>query len=131
MAKWKEYLASIYFDRNYPRSYSGPDKLYETLKAAGKYSNGKHKISKWLRYQDAYSLTKGTRRKFNRSRVLVEGLDSQWDIDLMDMKDVADSNNGNKNISVAIDVFSKFARCWPLRDIKGLKVLKVALMARP
>ena len=116
MAKWKEYLTSIYFDPNYPGSYSGPDKLYKTVKATGKYSNSKHKISKWLRDQDAYSLTKGVRRKFNRSRVLVEGLDSQWDVDLMDMKDVADSNDGNQYVLVAIDVFSRFTRCWALRD---------------
>ena len=99
----EEYLASINYDPNHPGSYLGNDKLYQTVKVEGKYHIGRRKIARCVRDQDSYSLTKGVMRKFNRSRVLVEGLGSQWDVDLMDMKDEADSNDGYQYVSVAID----------------------------
>ena len=125
MTDWKEYLASIYFDPKHPGSFAGPDKLYKTVKAEGKFKIGKYRISKWLRDQDAYSLTKGVIRKFSRSRVIVEGLDSQWDVDLMDMKDLASQNDGQRYVLVAIDIFSRFARCIPTKS-KSAKDVKEA-----
>lgn len=106
MPNWKEYLASIYFA---PGSFASPGKLYKAVKDDGKFQIGQYRIAKWLRDQDAYSLTKNVRRRFNRSRVIVEGLDSQWDIDLMDMKDVASKKDGYQYVLVAIDIFSRYA----------------------
>ena len=105
MSRWKEYLAPIYFAPSHPGSFGGPVKLFEAVKAEGKFKIGKYKIAKWLRDQDAYSLTKGVRRNFDRSRVIVEGLDSQWDVDLMDMKELAVQNDGYRYVLVAIDIF--------------------------
>lgn len=126
MTDWKQYLTSIYFDPSHPGSFSGPSKLYEAVKAEGKFNIGKHRISKWLRDQDAYSLTKGVRRQFRRARVIVEGLDSQWDVDLMDMKDLDSDNDGYKYVLVAIDVFSRFAWCVPTKS-KAAKDILTAL----
>lgn len=122
MTDWKEYLAEIYVDPSHPGSFAGPTKLYEAVKADGKYNIGKYRIGKWLRDQDAYSLTKGVRRKFQRSRVIVEGIDSQWDVDLMDMKDLADDNDGFKYVLAAIDIFSRYAWCVPVRSKAGKDV---------
>ena len=124
MSDWKEYLASVYFDPRHPGSLAGPQKLYDAVKAAGKFKIGKNRISKWLRDQDAYSLTKDVKRRFRRSRVIVEGLDSQWDLDLMDMKDIAEQNDRFQYVLVAIDIFSRFASCVPTknksaRDVAG------------
>lgn len=116
MTDWKQYLTSIYFDPSHPGSFAGANKLYETVKTEGKYKIGKYRISKWLRDQDAYSLTKWVRRKFCRCRVIVVGLVSQWDVDLMDMKDLASDNDGNKYVQVEIDVFSRFAWCVPTKS---------------
>ena len=41
------------------------------------------------------------------SRVLIEGIDGQWDIDLMDVGSLSKNNDGVKFLLVAIDVFSK------------------------
>lgn len=124
MSNWKEYLASVYFDPSHPGSFGGPEKLYKTVQAEGKFKIGKYRIGKWLRDQDAYSLTKGVRRKFNRSRVIVEGLDDQWDVDLMDMKDVANKNDGYQYVLVAIDIFSRFAWCVPSRSKAAKHILE-------
>ena len=116
MTDWKDYLASVYFDPTHPGSFAGPDKLYEAVKSEGQWKIGKRKITRWLSDQDAYGLTKGVRRKFKRSRVIVEGLDSQWDVDLMDMKDLSDDNDGYQYVLVAIDIFSRFAWGIPTRS---------------
>ena len=123
MAEWKKYLEKIYFDPSHAGSFSGPTKLYNVVKAEGKFRIGQYRIAKWLRDQEAYSLTKGIRRKFKRSRVVVEGLDSQWDVDLMDMKDLAGDNEGYQYVLIAIDVFSRFASCTPTKSKAGKDVL--------
>ena len=89
MADWREYLSSLYFNPKLPSSYLGPQKLYQFVKSQGKFQIDRKRIHQWLQDQEAYSLTRGARRKYTRSRVVVSGLDSQWDVDLMDMVDLA------------------------------------------
>ena len=119
---WKEYLASIYFDPSHPGSFAGPEKLYKAVKSEGTFKIGQHRIRKWLQDQESYSLTKGARRRFPRSRVVVEGLDSMWDADLMDMASLAKYNDGYKYVLVCLDVFSRYLWCVPLRTKTGGEV---------
>ena len=116
-------MSSIYFDN--PASFSGPEKLYQYVKAQGKYNIGRHRIRKWLQDQESYSLTRGARRRFMRSRVIVDGVDSQWDIDLMDMANLQKHNEGVKYILIAIDVFSRFLYAQPVQSKRGADVVKV------
>ena len=125
MDDWKTYLSSIYFDSNNPASFSGPGKLYQYVKAQGKYNIGRHRIRKWLQDQESYSLTRGARRRFIRSRVIVEGVDSQWDIDLMDMVNLQKHNEGVKYILIAIDVFSRFLYAQPVKSKRGADLVTV------
>lgn len=125
MSDWEQYLSSIYYDANHPGSYAGPEALYKTVVAEGKFKIGRHRIKKWLQKQEAYSLTRGVRRRFRRSRVIVEGIDSMWDMDLMDMVSLSKQNKSFKYVLVAIDVFSRYAWCQSVsnktggRDSKG------------
>lgn len=123
MTDWKRYLSSIYYDAQHPGSYAGPDKLYRIAKEEGKYSIGRRKIRRWLQDQEAYSLTRPAKRKFRKSRVIVEGLDSMWDVDLMDMMNLSRYNDGSKYVLVAIDIFSRYLWCEPLRSKRGGEVL--------
>ena len=118
----KYILSSIYFDSNNPASSSGPEKLYQYVKAQGKYNIGRYRIRKWLQDQESYSLTRGARRRFMRSRVIVDGVDSQWDIDLMDMANLQKHNEGVKYIFIAIDVFSRFL-FQPVQGKRGADVV--------
>ena len=120
MDDWKTYLSSIYFDSNNPASFSGPEKLYQYVKAQGKYNIGRHRIRKWLQDQESYSLTRGARRRFIRSRVIVEGVDSQWDIDLMDMVNLQKHNEGVKYILIVLMSFLVFFMLNPLRVNEAL-----------
>ncbi|MCG8048995.1 MAG: DDE-type integrase/transposase/recombinase [Candidatus Thiodiazotropha endolucinida] len=51
------------------------------------------------------------------------GIDSQWDVDLMDMVDLAKQNDGYQYVVVAIDIFSRFAHCQPVKSKKGKDVV--------
>ncbi len=124
MTDWKEYLASIYFNTKHPASYAGPEKLYKTVKEEGKFNIGRHRIKRWLQDQESYSLTKAARRQFPRSRVIVNGVDSLWDMDLMDMTSLSKQNDGYKYVLVAIDIFSRFAYGQPVQSKQGSDMVK-------
>jgi hypothetical protein len=122
---WMRYLDSIYFDPQNPASFSGPEKLYRFLKSEGKFKLGRHRIRRWLQDQEAYSLTRGARRRFRRNRVVVAGLDSQWQADLMDMSNLASDNDSYRYVLLAIDVFSRHAWCAPIHNKTGVEVVRV------
>ena len=130
MTDWKEYLSSLYFNPKLPSSYLGPEKLYQFVKSQGRFKIGRRRIRQWLQDQESYSLTRGARRKYTWSRVVVAGLDSQWDVDLMDMVDLAKQNDGVHYVLVCVDIFSRYAHCQPTkskRDEDVLQVLKLIL----
>ncbi|MCG8078618.1 MAG: DDE-type integrase/transposase/recombinase [Candidatus Thiodiazotropha taylori] len=51
------------------------------------------------------------------------GIDSQWDMDLMDMVDLAKQNDGYQYVLVAIDIFSRYAHAQPVKSRKGKDVV--------
>ncbi len=124
MSDWKDYLTSIYFDPKYPGSFSGPGKLYNIVKSEGKFKIKKQDVRQWLQDQEAYSLTRYARRKFKRSRVIVDGIDSRWDSDLMDMSNISKYNDGVKYVLVMIDIFSRYLWCQSLKNKTGKEVSK-------
>ena len=124
MSNWKQYLSSLYFNPKFPASYLGPEKLYQIVKSKGKYKIGRHRIRKWLQDQESYFLTRGARRKYTRSWVIVAGIDNQWDMDLMDMVDLAKQNDDHTYVLVSIDSFSRFAHCQAVKSKKGSDVLQ-------
>ena len=91
--------------------------MYQFVKSQGRFKIGRRRIRQWLQDQEAYSLTRGARRKYTRSRVVVAGLDSQWDVDLMDMVNLAKQNDG-------VDIFSRYAHCQPTKSKRGEDVLQ-------
>ncbi|VDI59597.1 Hypothetical predicted protein [Mytilus galloprovincialis] len=60
------------------------------------------------RRQEPNSLQKLLKRSFKRNRVIVIGIDDQWDVDLMDMSKFLKFNSGFNFILVVIDIFSKY-----------------------
>ena len=56
----------------------------------------------------AEELHKPIRRKFQKRRVLVNGIDKIWAADLMDMQAFSKLNRGVKYLLAVIDVFSKY-----------------------
>ena len=124
--KVKEYIGSVYYDPSHPASFSGINKLYETIRKNKGISVNKNDLTKWLQGQDVYSMYKPYKSKFRRSRVVVKGIDDLWDMDLMDMSKYSKENNGFKYLLVLIDIFSRFLIIEPVKS-KHSTEIKIAL----
>jgi hypothetical protein len=86
----------------------------------------KKQVREWLQSQDTYTLHKPTRQRFPRRRVVVYGIDHQWQTDLVDLAKLSSYNKGFKHLLTCIDVLSRYAWVVPLTDKTG-KTLKDAL----
>ena len=62
------------------------------------------------------------RKKFEKRRVLVNGIDKIWAADLADMQAFSKFNRGIKYLLAVIDVFSKYGWLVPLKDKTGKSV---------
>ena len=116
MSSWEKYLKSIYFDPSHPASFGGPDRLYQIVKKEGKYKISRSKIKKWIQKQESYSRNKGVKRTFQRGKVIVAGIDYQFDADLASLIYYADDNDRYKYLLVVIDIFSRYGWVQPLKD---------------
>ena len=114
-----EYLSSVYYDPKRPGGFGGVDRLYDDVKKEGKFAISRKKLKEWLMKQDAYTLHKPMRRHFKRNRVIVGGIDQQWQMDLADMQSMQKFNDGYRYLLVCIDVFSKYAWVVPLKNKTG------------
>ena len=99
------------------------ERLYADVKKEGKLKISREKVKKWLMEQDAYTLHKPARRHFKRNRVIVGGIDQQWQMDLADMQSMQKFNDGYRYFLVCIDVFSKYAWVIPLKNKTGLSLV--------
>ena len=63
------------------------------MKQEGKYKISHNQIKKWIQKQESYSRNKGVKRKFQRGRVIVSGIDDQFDADLASFISYADEND--------------------------------------
>ena len=111
-------LNKVYYDVKVPGSFGGVD----SLKRASKQS--RKSVKKWLESQDTYTLHKPIRHKISRRRVISGGPGQQLQIDLIDVKNIKEYNDGMSFILTCIDVFSKYAHAIPLRDKTGESVKK-------
>ena len=109
-------LAKKYYDPKHPASYGG---IKAFKNALGNLKIKDKDVSGWLMTQDTYTLHKPVRRNFKRRKVLVAGIDQQWQADLVDLKSIAKHNDGYKYLLTCIDVLSKYAWVIPLRDKTG------------
>ena len=114
-----EYLSSVYYDPKRPGGFGGVDRLYDDVKKEGKFAISRKTIKEWLMKQDAYTLHKPMPRHFKRNRVIVGGIDQQWQMDLADMQSRQKFNDGYRYLLVCIDVFSKYAWVVPLKNKTG------------
>ena len=69
-------------------------------------------------------MNKGLKRKFQRGRVVVEGIDDQYYIDLASLIYYADDNDGYKYLLVVIDIFSRYRWVEPLKDKTANEIVK-------
>jgi hypothetical protein len=97
----------------------GFKRLYTVAKQHG-YT--RKAVKDYLAAEPTYTLHKPLRNKFTRSRVLVGGIDQQWQADLVDMQKYKTVNNNYRFLLTVIDIFSKHAWVIPLKDKYGQTV---------
>jgi hypothetical protein len=76
-----------------------------------------------LQNQDNYSLQKPVCQTFEKARVIVSGIDHQFDADLADVSNISHENNGVKYLLVVIDIFSKYLWIQPLKNKRAKDVV--------
>jgi len=108
-------LKVTYYDPKDPGSFGGVQSLSKLADQPGK---------EWLSGQETYTLHRPVRRNFQRRRIIVSGIDDQWQADLIDLTKLKKFNNGHTFVLIVIDVFSKFAWAEPLKNKTSKSVLK-------
>ncbi|CAH3121943.1 unnamed protein product, partial [Porites lobata] len=100
-------LTSIYLDPSQPASFGGLDAVYRAVKEKGKNKISHKQVRGWLSQQDVYTLHKPARRHYKRSRVIVFGIDEEFQADLVDLQNLSRYNKGYEYLLTCIDIFSK------------------------
>lgn len=62
------------------------------------------------------------RRNFRRRRTIIKGYGDLWQLDMAEMQSFACDNMGYRYILVAIDCFSKYVWCRPVKNKTGTQV---------
>ena len=122
LSKDIERLNTLFYDPKQPGSFSSAQKLYKSLKSQG-HTIPLEVIQHWLASQETHTLHRSVKRKFPRNRVIVYGIDSQWDADLMDMTQLAKYNKSFKYVLLCIDILSKFVWVVPLKSKKSKDIV--------
>ena len=109
-----------YYDSCVPGSFSGISGFIKNNKSS-------KTTKKWAMSQRTITLHKPVRLKFERRKTIVNAIDQQWQCDLCDIQNLHADNDGYKFLLVNIDVFSKFAIVYPLKN-KSVQTIKNAFI---
>ena len=90
-------MEDVYYNLSDPGSFGGIQRLEERYKK-------KKDVIKLLTFQDMYTVHIPVRKLLLIGRVLVHGIDDQWQIDLVDMSSLSRVNNDYKFLLMCIDV---------------------------
>ena len=119
----RELLISIYFNPNNSSSFSSVRKLYLSAKAINPDITLKD-VQTFLRNTLTYTSFKPVQNKFVRRKIIVRGINDQWQLDLIVIPKFRDYNDGYVNILAAIDCFSRVAYVEPMRTKNASETLK-------
>ena len=102
--------------------------LYKFFDKKSKGSGAKHVNTKLTpqNRQLAEELNKPIIRKFEKRKVHAAFKDNVWGADLADMQLLSKCNKGIRFLSCVIDIFSKYAWVVPLKDKKGVSIVKAS-----
>ena len=99
-----------YFNPSEPGGYAGASTFRRHHQ---KYKS--KELANILSGYRSYTLHKPVRHVFPRNRIIVGGIDAQWEMDLADVTKYAKNNDNYKFLFCTIDVFSKKAWCIPMK----------------
>ena len=110
-----DFLSNYYFNTRSRVAFTSPLVLYREAKK--RYPSLTFcQVKTWLQSKDTYTLHKPVQYNFPRNRVIVTGIDDQWQADLVDISSLARFNKGYKFLLTCIDLFSEFAWVVSLKN---------------
>jgi len=109
-------LSDIYY--NPKQGYSGINDLVR------KSGLKQKEVEEFLDTVDTYTLHKPIRKKFQTRRVYVNGIDKQWQGDLVEIREFSKENDGYNYLLTVIDCFSKYAWAIPIRNKTAGEIIK-------
>ena len=118
MARNETYLKRTYYDFQNPAGFGGVEAVYRAAQKDDANIDRKQ-IRTWLSEQPTYTLHRSIRRHFPRNRVIVGGIDHQWQADLVDMRSLRRFNKNYNYLLTCIDILSKYAWAVPLKNKTG------------
>ena len=107
-------MKKTYYDPE--TGYSG---VQDLMRKTGKR---KREVEEFLQKQETYTLHKPAVRKFQTRRVYVDGIDHQFQADLVDMRALRTKNKYHNYILNVIDCFSKYAWSIPVKKKTGVEI---------
>ena len=124
MSDISDYLHNIYYDPSHAGAYSSEEKLFRAVKSEGKHDISRAQIKKWLQSQESYAVHKQSRGKIQRRAVIASYQNYQWDVDTAVLETYKKQNDGYAYFVLAIDIFSRVVRTYPLKTKKGIEMVK-------
>ena len=118
----EKYLQKVYYDPAHPAGFGGLEAVYRAAAEDG-VPITRHRVAEWLKKQETYTLHKPARKSYPRNRVMVSGIDIQWQADLADLSSLSKFNQGYRYILTCIDIFSKYAWAIPLKTKSASSLL--------
>jgi len=116
---WKK----LYTDSTFPGSFGGKKQFYREVRKV--YPLVKYKdIEKFLIGNDSYTLHKPVKAPRLYRRVYTKFIGYLYQVDLVDMSQFSDENDGIHWIITCIDTFSKKAWAFKIKDKTGLSVTR-------
>ena len=115
-------LARLYYDPELPTSLGGRERLW---KGAREFGVKRKEMDVWLKAQRGYTrLREKSKVKKSYEPTYVNGVNTQWQADLLDVSQYARENGGVRFILTVIDVLSRRAYARPLKNKGGKTVSK-------
>ena len=118
-----EYLKEIYTNPENEAGFASAGRLYHAAKEELP-AISLHDVKEFLKTQNSYTIHKQARHRFPRGKVISNGLNAQYDIDLADVSNIASQNDGMNFLIVMIDVFSRFAYAEPIKRKAAVNVIE-------
>ena len=115
----KQALFKAYTNPGSPIAFGSPGRIFQ-------HYNGKlslKQIEKWLQELDVYSLHKIPKAPKPRNPIFTYKAHDRWEIDLMDVASLAQSNDNTKFLLSCVDSFSRFGFLRPLLNKSSKAVL--------
>ena len=117
-------LNAVYYDPSNEGSFGGKARLKEAVFKDSGVKLSDSQVSEWLSGEEAYTLHKAARVNYKRNRVVVYGIDKQFQADLVDMSIYSKENDNFKYMLTCIDVLSKYAWIRILKTKTGPEVTR-------